>query len=315
MRETLMRYGIWGLLALLAATFVLFGSDLDTGYIIPQRLLRLAAITVAGVCIAVSAISFQTLAGNRILTPAIMGYEAVYLLLQALLVLLLGSQSLLLGREENGVLSLLLMLGYSAIIHRWLFRPGQTDLFQLLLTGLVLTMVFGTLTQFVQLKTSPGEFAILQGFGYASFNRAQPLELLIGGGLVALVCLVIARRQAELDVLALGREQASSLGVDYRRAVRQHLALIAVLVAVSTSLVGPTAFMGVFVANISYALARTFRHRVTLPLGCAIAIALFILAQFLVEQIFNYRTTVSILINLVCGTYFLALMVKTRGSP
>ncbi len=316
MRETLMRYGIWGLLALLAATFVLFRSDLDTGYIIPQRLLRLAAITVAGVCIAVSAISFQTLADNRILTPAIMGYEAVYLLLQALLVLLLGSQSLLLlGREENGVLSLLLMLGYSAIIHRWLFRPGQTDLFQLLLTGLVLTMVFGTLTQFVQLKTSPGEFAILQGFGYASFNRAQPLELLMGGGLVALVCLVIARRQAELDVLALGREQASSLGVDYRRAVRLHLALIAVLVAVSTSLVGPTAFMGVFVANISYTLARTFRHRVTLPLGCAIAIALFILAQFLVEQIFNYRTTVSILINLVCGTYFLALMVKTRGSP
>ncbi|MGS3180413.1 iron chelate uptake ABC transporter family permease subunit [Aeromonas dhakensis] len=310
-----MRYGIWGLLALLAATFVLFGSDLDTGYIIPQRLLRLAAITVAGVCIAVSAISFQTLAGNRILTPAIMGYEAVYLLLQALLVLLLGSQSLLLlGREENGMLSLL-MLGYSAIIHRWLFRPGQTDLFQLLLTGLVLTMVFGTLTQFVQLKTSPGEFAILQGFGYASFNRAQPLELLMGGGLVTLVCLVITRRQAELDVLALGREQASSLGVDYRRAVRLHLALIAVLVAVSTSLVGPTAFMGVFVANISYALARTFRHRVTLPLGCAIAIALFILAQFLVEQIFNYRTTVSILINLVCGTYFLALMVKTRGSP
>lgn len=310
-----MRYGIWGLLALLAATFVLFGSDLDTGYIIPQRLLRLATITVAGVCIAVSAISFQTLAGNRILTPAIMGYEAVYLLLQALLVLLLGSQSLLLGREENGVLSLLLMLGYSAIIHRWLFRSGQTDLFQLLLTGLVLTMVFGTLTQFVQLKTSPGEFAILQGFGYASFNRAQPLELLMGGGLVTLVCLVIARRQAELDVLALGREQASSLGVDYRRAVRLHLALIAVLVAVSTSLVGPTAFMGVFVANISYALARTFRHRVTLPLGCAISIALFILAQFLVEQIFNYRTTVSILINLVCGTYFLALMVKTRGSP
>nr|WP_279463636.1 iron chelate uptake ABC transporter family permease subunit [Aeromonas dhakensis] len=160
-----------------------------------------------------------------------------------------------------------------------------------------------------------GEFAILQGFGYASFNRAHPPELLMGGGLVALVCLVIARRQAELDVLALGREQASSLGVDYRRAVRLHLALIAVLVAVSTSLVGPTAFMGVFVANISYALARTFRHRVTLPLGCAIAIALFILAQFLVEQIFNYRTTVSILINLVCGTYFLALMVKTRGSP
>ena len=44
----------------------------------------------------------KTLAGNRILTPAIMGYEAVYLLLQALLVLAMGVQSLVvLGPSGN----------------------------------------------------------------------------------------------------------------------------------------------------------------------------------------------------------------------
>jgi len=115
-------------------------------------------------------------------------------------------------------------------------------------------------------------------------------------------------------VLALGRDQAISLGVDYRRNVRLLLALIAALVAVSTSLLGPTAFMGVFVANITYAMAGTFRHRVTLALGSAVAIAVFIAAQLLVEHIFNYRTTVGILVNLVCGTYFLALMVRNRGA-
>ncbi|HGY5218897.1 TPA: iron chelate uptake ABC transporter family permease subunit, partial [Aeromonas salmonicida subsp. salmonicida] len=261
-------------------------------------------------------VTFQTLAGNRLLTPAIMGYEAVYLLLQAILVLTLGSQSLiLLDRQENVLLSLLFMLGYSWIVHRWLFREGQTNLYQLLLAGLVLTMVLGTFTQFIQLKTSPGEFSILQGFSYATFNRVQPGQLLFGTALITLVGIMTHRRLAVLDVLSLGRDQAISLGVDYRHTVRLQLALIAVLVAVSTSLVGPTAFMGVFVANITYALARTFRHRVTLPLGCAIAIAIFIVAQFLVEQLFNYRTTVSILINLVCGTYFLALMVKTKGTP
>src|SRR5690606_21484561 len=150
-------------------------SDLDFDYVIPQRLMRLAAIGLAGICIAVSAVTFQTLAGNRLLTPAIMGYEAVYLLLQALLVLTLGSQSLiLLDRQENVLLSLLFMLGYSWIVHRWLFREGQTNLYQLLLAGLVLTMVLGTFTQFIQLKTSPGEFSILQGFSYATFNRVQP---------------------------------------------------------------------------------------------------------------------------------------------
>ncbi len=316
MKHLLIPYGIWALVIVLALLFLLVGSDLDFDYVIPQRLMRLAAIGLAGICIAVSAVTFQTLAGNRLLTPAIMGYEAVYLLLQAVLVLTLGSQSLiLLDRQENVLLSLLFMLGYSWIVHRWLFREGQTNLYQLLLAGLVLTMVLGTFTQFIQLKTSPGEFSILQGFSYATFNRVQPGQLLFGTALITLVGIMTRRRLAVLDVLSLGRDQAISLGVDYRHTVRLQLALIAVLVAVSTSLVGPTAFMGVFVANITYALARTFRHRVTLPLGCAIAIAIFIVAQFLVEQLFNYRTTVSILINLVCGTYFLALMVKTKGTP
>ncbi|MDD0975282.1 iron chelate uptake ABC transporter family permease subunit [Pseudomonas fontis] len=315
MSRLLARYGVWLLVLALALGFLLLGSGLDFAYVIPKRLTRLAAIGIAGVCIAYASVIFQTIAGNRILTPAIMGYEAIYLLFQALLILLLGTQSLvLLGRHGNVLLSILLMLGYSWLIHRWLFRNGRNNVYMLLLLGLVLSMVMATFTQFIQLKISPGEFSILQGFNYASFNKAQPAQVIYSGLLVALVCLLVQRTLPLLDVLSLGRDQAISLGVDYLRSVSLQLALIAVLVAVSTSLVGPTAFMGVFVANITYALARTNRHRVTLPMASAIAIALLIIAQYLVEQLFNYNTSVSILINLVCGVYFLTLMVRTRGS-
>ena len=309
------RHAVCGIVIVLALVFVFLGAGMDFGYVIPKRLARLAAMAIGGVCIAWSSITFQTLTGNRILTPAIMGYEAVYLLLQALLVLFLGTYSVvLLGINGNFLLSVLLMLAYSWVIHRWLFRDGKSNVYFLLLVGLVLTMVIGTFTQFVQLKVSPGEFSVLQSFSLASFNRAQPQQLLYSGLLVGVVLLVGRKTLATLDVLTLGRDQAISLGVDYRRNVRLHLALIAALVAVSTSLLGPTAFMGIFVANITYALARTFRHRVTLPLGCAIAIGIFITAQLLVEHVFNYKTTVGILINLVCGGYFLVLMVRTRGA-
>lgn len=315
MNRLLVRYGIWLLAALLAMGFVLLGSGLDFDYVIPKRLNRLAAMIIAGVCVAYASVIFQTIAGNRILTPAIMGYEAVYLLFQALLILLLGTQSLvLLGRHANVALSIALMLGYSWWLHRWLQRDGRNNVYLLLLLGLVLSMVMTTVTQFIQLKISPGEFSILQGFNYASFNKAQPTQVLYSGLLTGAVCLVIQRLLPTLDVLALGRDQAQSLGIDYLASVRLQLALIAVLVALSTSLVGPTAFMGVFVANISYALARTARHRVTLPMASAIAIILFIVSQYLVEQLFNYNTSVSILINLVCGLYFLTLMVRTRGT-
>ena len=268
---------LWALVFALASGFVLFRSGLDFDYVIPKRLARLAAMCIGGVCVAWSSIIFQTLTGNRILTPAIMGYEAVYLLFQALLVLLLGTASLM-------------------------------------LLGLVLSLVIGTVTQFVQLKISPGEFSILQDFSQASFNRVQPQQLLFSGLLVAALCVGFARTLPTLDVLALGRDQAMSLGVDYPRVVRLQLALVAALVAISTGLLGPTAFMGVLVANTTYALARTFRHRVTLPMGSTIAIAIFIAAQLLVEHVFNYKTTVSILVNLLCGTYFLALMLRTRGT-
>ena len=309
------RWGAWAVVLVLALTFLLFDSGLDVDYVIPKRLGRLAAMLIGGVCIAWSSILFQTITGNRILTPAVMGYEAVYLLLQSLLVLTLGAQSLvLLDANANVLLSMLLMLGYAWAMQRWLLRDGQQDVYFLLLLGLVLTMVIGTVTQFVQFAVSPGEFSVLLGYSQASFARAAPTQLLLAALLVGGVSLVLYRQLPTLDVLSLGRDQATSLGVDYPRKVRLYLALIAILVAVSTSLLGPTAFMGIFVANTAYALARTFNHRTTLPVGCAVAIGIFICAQLAVEHLFNYHTTVGILINLVCGAWFLALMMRTRGA-
>ena len=315
MRRVLKQRTLWLAVFVLALAFLFMGANFDFDYVIPKRLARLAAVVIGGVCVAVSSIVFQTIAGNRILTPAVMGYEAVYLLLQSLLILAMGMRSVvLLGQNGNFVVSIALMLSYSWAIHYWLFRDGKNNVYLLLLLGFVLTMVIGTLTQFIQLRISPGEFAILQGFSQASFNKAQPAQLLTSALLVGAACLIVVKTLPALDVLALGREQAISLGVDYRRMVQLQLVLIAVQVAVSTSLLGPTAFMGIFVANTTYAVARTARHRITLPLGCAIAIAIFLVAQLLVEHVFNYRTTVGILVNLVCGAYFLALMVRTRGT-
>jgi iron complex transport system permease protein len=309
------QYAVWIVVVALAMTFLFFRSGFDFDYIIPKRMIRLATMIVGGVCVAWSSIAFQTITNNRILTPAIMGYEAVYLLLQSLLILVMGTQSLVtLGANGNFFLSIVLMLVYSWMIHRWLFKDGRNNVYFLLLMGLVLTMVISTFTQFVQYRVSPGEFSVLLGFSQASFGRAEPMQLLIASVLVIAVLVTGMKTLSTLDVLSLGRDQAVSLGVNYQSTVRLYLALIAILVAVSTSLLGPTAFMGIFVANMAYALARSYQHRITLPMGCAIAIGIFIVAQIAVEHIFNYRTTVGILVNVVCGAWFLTLMIRTRGT-
>ncbi|MBJ7539340.1 iron chelate uptake ABC transporter family permease subunit [Marinomonas transparens] len=303
------------LILVLALTFLLIGSGLDFDYLIPKRLLRLTTIVLGSICLAFSAILFQTIVGNRILAPSVMGYEAVYLLWQVLLLSILGAHGLaMLSVNGNFLISIALMLVYSWALHYWLLPRCKNDVYMLLLFGLVLTMVLGTATQYIQLSISPGEFSIFQGLSYTSFNRSNPETLLYGVLTVAVVLWIGRKTLPVLDVLSLGREQSMSLGVNHPQYVRLYLALIAILVAVSTSLIGPTAFMGVFIANIAYALAGSNKHKVILPIGCAVSIIIFLVAQLFVEHVFNYKTSVSILVNLVCGIYFLTLIARTRGT-
>lgn len=306
--------GMPAFLLILTAYFVLAGSGFDTDFIIPRRISKLGAMIVAALSLALSSIVFQTITSNRILTPAIMGYEAVYLFWQSLLVLLAGTASLtLLGNNGNFATSVAIMLVYSVFLQKWLFRRESNNVWLLLLVGFVLTMVISTFSQFVQLRTSPGEFAIFQSFAQLSFDNLDNQRLAWAAGLLSLVVMIGWRRLGLLDVMSLGRDQSTSLGLDHAIEVRFLMALIAVLVAISTSLVGPSAFVGIFVANTAYALCPVRKHKFTLPLGTGIAFGLFLIAQIMVEQVFNYKTTVGILVNLVCGIWFLAIMLRQRS--
>lgn len=310
------KLGILSLIVVaMALIFVFFGSSFDFSYVIPKRLIRLATIGLGSVCIAFSAIIFQTIVGNRILTPAVMGYESVYLLWQVLLLLVVGIDGLsVLGLNINFILSALLMMGYSWVLYRYILPLCKNDVYLLLLVGFVLSMVIGTFSQFIELKMNPGEFSVFQSLTYTSFNRSETETLIYATVAIVGVSGALIKTLPVLDVLALGREQAISLGVDYHKYIRFFLGLVAILVAVSTSLIGTTAFFGIFIANIAYALCKTNQHKFTLPMGVLVAMVVFIVSQFLVEHLFNYKTTISILVNLVCGVYFLAFLLRNKAT-
>lgn len=298
----------------LIVLFLFWDSGFDFQYVIPNRSLRLGAIIIGGVCVAFSAICFQTLTENKIITPAVMGYEAIYLLFQSLLILSLGASSqIVVSKNVNFILAIIVMLVYSFILQHWLLKNTRKQVFFLLLVGLVLTIVLTSFTQLIQFSISPSEFAIFESYSQATFNRVDIPQLIVAASLTTIVCLGLARQQRSFDILSLGSEQAMSFGVDTHHFIKLNLGLIAILVAISTSLLGPTAFMGIFVANLAYSFAHDTRHSQILPMGCAIAITSFLVAQLLVEHIFNYRITVGILVNLLCAIYFLVMVLRPRS--
>lgn len=307
---------IWPLLLLtllLVAGFLFL--DLPSGweYALERRSVKIAAIVVVSCAVAFSSVSFQTLTDNRILTPSIMGFEAVYFLFQTLIVFLYGDKTFsVIDQEGNFFLSILLMLGFALVLFRLLFKKGRNNMYLLLLIGLVMGTLFHTISSFLQMVIDPNEFLTLQGRMYATFNNVNYDLLWYAFGAV-LVCFVIGGRNFRtLDVMLLGRDNAINLGVDYFKKVRLFLFLIATLVAVSTALVGPMTFLGILVTNLTYELFKTYRHSILIPACCLICVISILAAQFIVERVFHFNSTVSIIINFVGGLYFMYLLFKVK---
>lgn len=296
-----------------AALFMFFDTGANLDYVLSRRSIRLATMLVVGVSVAYSSLIFQTITNNKILTPSIMGYESIFILFQTVIVFLYGDKTFtIISQETNFFLAVGLMLLFSVFIYFLIFGKHKKNIFSLLLLGMVLGTLFHTLSHFLQVIIDPNQFSIVQSFMFVSFSKMNTNLLLIASVVLLGSLIYIHRHLRYLDVIALGREHAINLGIDYNSLIRKFLLVIALLVSVSTALVGPITFLGILITNLTYELYPTYKHRQMVWICSAIACIFLVVGQFFVEHVFSFSTTVSIIINFIGGIYFLYLILKTQ---
>lgn len=310
------RLALAALLAVLAGVaFMTWNVRAGWAFTLPFRGEKLLAIVLVGYCIAVSTVLFQTLTHNRILTPGIMGFDALYILLQSVLVFGLGNLFYVqLNPQLKWLLDVAVMTGAVCALYYWLFVRQRRDLHLLVLVGLIFGVLFRSFTSLLTRMMDPAEFDALQDVMFASFNRIDGSLLGISALVAALVSLPIWRARHAYDVLALGDDPATSLGLEQRRLVMRTLVGIAILVAIATALVGPVTFFGLLVANLAYALAGTHQHRYLLPLSGLLAVIILLGGQALLEHLLHFGTGLSILIEFGGGLFFILLLIR-QGRP
>jgi iron complex transport system permease protein len=313
-RATRRRRRLIGLAVLAVAAVAAFLTVDVTGswdYALLQRSRRLAAMAVVAVAVAVSTVLFQTVTNNRILTPSIMGFDALFVLIQTAGVFFLGAATVS-GTDPRlrFALEVLALVAFGAGLYRLLFGRTERDVYVLVLLGIVLGTMFTSLTLLVSRLIDPNEFLTLQDMLFASFNSVDRRLLVLSAGLVAAVCLGVWRLLPHLDVVALGRDTAVNLGVEHRRVVNLALLAVAVLVAVATALVGPITFLGLLVANLARQVLGTHRHAWVLPGATLLAVLALVGGQLVLEQVFGFNSSLSIVINFVGGIVFIALLIR-----
>lgn len=310
------RRSLWIALLLMMASGMLFlfynlGGSWE--FALRLRGLKVVAILVVAGCVAFSSVAFQTLTNNRILTPSIMGFESLYLLIQTVIVYMYSDHTYrVLSSIDNFLVSVAGMIGFSFLLYLLIYKKGKDNLHLLLLVGIILGTLFSSLSSFMQLLIDPNDFFIVQGKMFATFNKINSKLLWPSLGVMTATLIIGFRMTRYLDVLALGRDQAINLGLNYNRVVKMFLVMIAVLVSVSTALIGPITFLGLLVTNLTYELFGTHKHHLLIA-GCIMVSATALLiGQFLMERVFNLSIPLSAIINIVGGFYFIYLLLRVK---
>lgn len=309
------KLGLLALLTVLAAGLYLSIDVSDWAFSLPFRGRKLLAMLLVGFAIAYSTVIFQTVTNNRILTPSIIGFDALYILIQTVVVYLFGGMALA-GLDENVrfLLNTGLMILFVGALYRWLFAREGTHLYFLVLVGVIFGTLFGNLSNFMQKLLDPNEFSILQGSLFASINNVEQGLLWIALPAIALATAYSLRFSRYLDVLSLGRDVAVNLGVPHTVVVNRLMIVIAVLVSVSTALVGPITFFGLLVANLAYEFMGTHRHSLLIPAATLLSFVTLIGGQLVVERLFTFSTTLNVIVNFCGGVYFIYLLLRQANN-
>lgn len=295
----------------LIAGFILIQLNFNAlNYLLPTRIRKVIAIILVGAAIGVSSLIFQTITENNLLTPSVIGLDAVYLFLQTLIIFVFGQMGdQIFNVYTNFALSVFCMIVFTLVLFRIVFKK-TTSVYFVLLFGLVMGTFFQSLASFMNMVMNPDDFLMVQDKLFASFNTVNEKLLLISAVIIVLSLIYIYRNNYRLDVMRLGKDHAINLGVDVNQLTKIMLLIVSILVSVSTALVGPITFLGIIVCNIAYQYLNTYKHRPLVITTILISIITLLIGQMANQYLFEGSSEITIMINLFGGIYFIYLLFK-----
>lgn len=280
-------------------------------FLLPFRLRRLAALMLVGVCLSTATVLFQTIAGNRILTPSFISFDALYILVLAAMVYTMGAAGF--AAIPAAVMFAINLAGMTAlgmVMFGVLMVGAKGDMIKLVLTGIVMGILIRSLTDFLQRMIDPNEYQLVQAASFTRFTHVDS-GLLALTAVASLPALVLAwRMRFRLDVLALGIEASTGLGENPQRGRKQVLVLICVLVASATALAGPSGLFGLIITALAYLVAPAARHAVILPTAALVACIVLIAGQTVMERVLDLSTPLPVVVEMLGGLVFLFLVLR-----
>ncbi len=276
------------------------------------RLPRLLAGIVSGIGLALSGVLLQSVTNNPLASPNVIGVNA--------------------GAGFGVVLSLVILPSAFGVAS-YILLPVFAFVFALLTTFLVLVIsnaaggtrssvvlagvaVTALLNAFISAVNlaDTDVLASYNAFSVGGFSSVSYLDILIPS-VIILICLCVSMLlSSEIELLCLGKEVASSLGVRVARVRIAAIILAAASAAASVSFAGLLGFVGLIVPHIARAAVGSRMSRL-LPSSALLGASVTVLADHVGRLIISpSEIPVGIMLAFVGAPFFIALLFGKRGG-
>jgi ferric hydroxamate transport system permease protein len=275
----------------------------DLATLLPWRWPRVVAAATAGGMLALSGCILQRLTGNDMASPEALGVSSGALLggIIGALFPIGGPWSTIAGGSFGAavVVAVVLVVGN---------RPALQSSY-LIMTGIGLSTVLSAIVGVVGLYPDP-RLQVVQIWMAGSTSNVSPLFAWTGLTTLLIASLVCACCCRWLDILPLGRPTAIALGINLRTVNVLLLAIIAVLSAMATLMIGPLSFAGLLAPHIARRVLRG-SARPHLVGSCLVGATLMVVADAAGRLIaFPYEIPAGIVASIIGGLYMLRIFGK-----
>lgn len=270
------------------------------------RVPRVIAAVFAGAGLAGGGVIVQTLLGNSLAGPNIIGINsgAGFMVLVASLLFPLFPQMQPAAAFIGALFSVLLVYAIA--------RKANASKMTILLTGVILNSLFNAMSE-VLCTFFPDINIGYTGFRVGGLSAVQPSVLYPAIGLIVLAIVIVLFKANTLELLSLGDETAFTLGVPVKKYRLLFLICAAGMTGAAVSFAGLIGFLGLIVPHAARLVVGE-EIRKLFPLSVIWGALLMLVCDTVARTAFApFELSVGIVLSIIGAPVFIRILLKRKA--
>lgn len=225
-----------------------------------------------------------------------------------------GAVAILLGLGAVGLWSMAFFAGLGALLLVVVMSrsAGRSSVLMLVLSGVVVAALFSALVSLATYFADPNDtLPAIVFWLMGSFASATPERALYMLPVIAIFAAPLLMMRFRINVLSLGDEEASALGLRVERTRWLALCCVTGITAASVANSGIIGWVGLVVPHLARALVGP-DHRVLLPAAALLGASYMLLVDLMARSLIAAEIPLGVLTAVVGAPVFLVLLRRTQ---